>query len=124
MMKKCQPAWLTRYTRFSLSGLNSTAKYEDVIMTDASHDTGVLYTLVERFNTQRLPRALDLKEKVDAGETLSDLDLQFLEEVFADANQMRPLAERHPEYHDLIARVIHLYKEIMDKALENEKKSS
>ena len=90
-------------------------------MSDASHDAGVLYTLVDRFNSQRLPRALDLKEKVDAGETLSDLDLQFLEEVFADANKMRPLAERHPEYHELIARAIHLYKEILDKAMENQK---
>ena len=90
-------------------------------MSDASHDAGVLYTLVDRFNSQRLPRALDLKEKVDAGETLSDLDLQFLEEVFTDANKMRPLAERHPEYHELIARAIHLYKEILDKAMENQK---
>jgi hypothetical protein len=90
-------------------------------MTDTSHDAGVIQTLVERLSNQRLPRALDLKAKVDAGGTLSDFDLQFLEEVFADAQHIRPLVERHPEYQELAARVIHLYKEILDKAMENEK---
>lgn len=93
-------------------------------MNDASHDAGVIYTLIERFNTQRLPRALSLKEKVDAGETLSDLDLQFLEEVFSDAHKAHALAERNPTCQEVYARAVHLYKEIMDKALENQKKSS
>lgn len=92
-------------------------------MIDASKDAGVLYTLVDRFNNQRLPRALDLKEKVDAGETLSDLDVQFLEEVFADAGKIQSLAGKHPEYEKIYTGAIHLYKEIMDKALENEKKA-
>lgn len=90
-------------------------------MTDTSRDTGIIQTLVERLNNQRLPRALDLKARVDAGGTLSNPDLQFLEEVFADTQNIRPLAERHPEYQELIAQVIHLYKEILDKAMENEK---
>lgn len=92
-------------------------------MSDASHDAGVLYTLVDRFNNQRLPRALDLKKKVDGGETLTDLDIQFLEEVFADANKIQSLAGKHPEYEKIYTGAIHLYKQIMDKALENEKKA-
>jgi hypothetical protein len=90
-------------------------------MTDTSQDAGVIQTLVERLSNQRLPRALDLKAKVEAGETLSNFDLQFLEEVFADAKHIGPLVERHPEYQELAARMVHLYKEIMDKAMENEK---
>jgi hypothetical protein len=31
--------------------------------------------------------------------------------------------KRHPEYEKLAASVLHLYKEIMDKAIENEKKT-
>jgi len=92
-------------------------------MTDTSHDPGVIHTLVERLNTQRLPRALDLKKKVDAGGTLSDFDLHFLEEVFHDADKIRPLVNRHPEYQQLVARIVNLYKEVLDKATENEKKS-
>jgi hypothetical protein len=93
-------------------------------MSDTSNDAGVLYTLVDRMANQRLPRALDLKKMVDAGEILSDLDLQFLEEVFADANRIKTLAERNPEYQELFARAIHLYKEIIGKALENQKGAS
>jgi len=96
---------------------------KDNNMKDKSHDPGVIHALVERLNTQRLPRALDLKKRVDAGEALGDHDLHFLEGVFRDAETIKPLADRNPEYQELLSRVIHLYKEIMDKAAENEKKT-
>jgi hypothetical protein len=70
-----------------------------------------------------LPRALELKKKVDAGETLGEYDLSFLESVFRDAETIKPLVNRHPEYQQLVSRIIMLYKEIMDKAMENEKKA-
>jgi hypothetical protein len=92
-------------------------------MKDQSHDQGVIQVLVERLNTQRLPRALDLKKRVDAGEALGDNDLKFLEDVFRDAEAIKPLANRNQEYQQLFANVIHLYKEIMEKAVENEKKA-
>jgi len=92
-------------------------------MTDSSHDPGVMHTLVERLNSQRLPRALDIKKKVDAGETLGEYDLHFLKGVFHDVETIKPLIDRHPEYQQLAAKIIRLYKEIMDKAMENEKKA-
>lgn len=92
-------------------------------MTDTSHDPGVIHALVERLNTQRLPRALDIKKKVDAGETLDEFDLHFLEGVFRDAETLKPLIDRYPEYQQLVANVIRLYKEIVDKAMENESKA-
>ena len=91
-------------------------------MTDKSKDAGVIQVLAERLEKQRLPMALDLKEKVDRGETLNEFDIQFLEQVFKDADKIRPLVDNHPEWQDLAAKLIHLYKEITDKALENEKK--
>lgn len=85
-------------------------------------DAGVLAVIVERMEQQRLPRALDLKAKVDEGGVLDDLDIEFLELVFTDSNELKPLLARHPEYQDLAARMMALYREITTKALENENK--
>lgn len=90
-------------------------------MEKSESDAGVIAVLMERFEQQRLPRALSLKEKVDKGETLDDFDLAFLEEVFEDSNKIKPLLDRHPEYQELATRVISLYKEITAKGLENQK---
>jgi hypothetical protein len=96
---------------------------EEEGMSESSEDSGLITVLLERLEAQRLPRALALKDKVDRGECLNDFDLGFLNEVFADANNIRPLVARHPEYQELVARMMHLYKQIMDKALENERAS-
>ena len=92
-------------------------------MTDTSKDAGVIQALMERFSNQRLPRTLDIKEKVDAGEPLSEYDLKFLDEVFHDVQTIQPLLDRHPEHQQMVARAINLYKEILDKATQNENKS-
>ncbi len=90
-------------------------------MSDPKYDDGVIMALVERFNTQRLPKALELKKRIDAGGTLSGLDMHFLQSVLADAQSMKPLIERHPEYQELAGRAAILFREITEKALENEK---
>jgi hypothetical protein len=92
-------------------------------MSESSEDLGVVTVLLQRLETQRLPRALALKDKVDRGELLNSFDLGFLEEVFSETNSIRPLLAQHPEYQELAARMMHLYKEITDKGLQNEKES-
>lgn len=92
-------------------------------MSNPIQDAGVIQTLFDRLNSQRLPLALSMKEKVDRGETLSEYDISKLDEVFADAQTIQPLIDRHPEYQELVGRVLHLYKDILDKAMENEKKA-
>ena len=92
-------------------------------MSESSQDLGLITVLLERLETQRLPRALALKARVDRGERLYDTDIAFLEEVFADAGKVKPFLDRYPEYQDLAARIVSLYKEITAKALENEKAS-
>jgi hypothetical protein len=79
-----------------------------------------MVALLERMRTQRLPRALDIKSKVDAGEKLDDYDLVFLQEVAADTEYMKQLWDRHPELQEIGGRMIHLYHEISEKALANE----
>jgi len=90
-------------------------------MSQEADDLGVATVVLERLEKERLPRALDLKAKVDAGQLLDDLDIGFLERVFADTEDAKPFLARHPEYQELAARMARLYEEITAKALENEK---
>ena len=89
-------------------------------MADPSDDTGIIVALAKRLETQRLPRALALKDKVDQGETLNDLDIAFLEEVNNDMNRVRPLLDRNPDWQTIVEKMLQLYNEITAKALENE----
>lgn len=93
-------------------------------MTDSSKDTGVILALVKRFETQRLPRARAIKEKVDQGDVLDEADIEFLNQVFEDAQHITPLLEKHPEWQAVVSGAVDLYKEIMDKATENEQRAS
>ena len=93
-------------------------------MSEPSADIGVITAVLERMENQRLPRAVDLKEKVDNGERLGEFDIQFLEQVFTDAHDLKPLYDRHPEIEPLAARMIHLYHEITTRALANEQDGS
>lgn len=92
-------------------------------MAESSEDTGVILALMKRFNEQRLPRVLELKKRVEQGECLTEPDIAFLEEIFRDANHVIPLIDRHPELQPIATRAVSLYKEITEKALENEQGS-
>jgi len=92
-------------------------------MKASSKDTGVILALMKRFNELRLPQTLALKARVDQGERLGERDIEFLEKIFSDANHVMPLIDKHPELQAIAARAVSLYKEITEKALENEKQS-
>jgi len=92
-------------------------------MTEPSKEDGIILTLIERFEKQRLPRLKELKHKTDNGEILSDGDIKFLGTIMHDAQQSKHLMDRHPEWQRFCAYVVHLYETITEKALENEKGS-
>ena len=90
-------------------------------MSSNQQDAGVLAVLIDRLESQRLPRALELKARVDRGERLGEFDLAFLQEVFDDSAQLKTLISRHPEAQELAGKMIGLYSEITAKGLANEK---
>jgi hypothetical protein len=81
---------------------------------------GVTVAILEEFRTQRLPRALLIKEKVLKGEQIDRLDLEFLDEVIHHIEQFKPRIDLHPEYQVLFSEIVDLYHSITQKALENE----
>lgn len=89
-------------------------------MNEDHKEDGVILALIERFERQRLPRILELKEKVERAERLDEAEMAFLEEIIADAMHNKPLIDKHPEWQKFCAEVVHLYEEITEKALENE----
>jgi hypothetical protein len=87
-------------------------------------EQALIVTTLDRLRTQRLPRALDIKKKVDAGGTLDQFDIAFLNEIFEDSSFRRAAVDTHPEFQEIVARMTHLYREITDKALANEQASA
>ena len=92
-------------------------------MTDPSEIEGILLALIERLEKIRLPRALEIKERVDRGEVLNELDLEFLEHLISDAREFQHYIDDRPDLKDLYARGASLYCEIVQEALDNQKKS-
>jgi hypothetical protein len=85
-------------------------------------EAGTIQVILQRLNDFRLPKALDLKKKVDRGEKLDSYDIEFLETVLADATTAQSLAAKHPEFQSLVGKLMGLYSEITTKGLENEQK--
>mgnify|MGYP001787496640 CR=1 FL=1 len=92
-------------------------------MAGSSSDDGVIAVLLDRFEKQRLPRILRLKDRIFGGEAMSDSDIEFLGQVLEDANHIKPLADSHPEFHKLVVQAVSLYHEITEQALKNEQNS-
>jgi hypothetical protein len=90
-------------------------------MTDTTNDAGMIQVLLDRFNSQRLPRALELQTKVEGGGRLEQFEVDYLADVLNDIRAIKGLVDRHPEYQPLVVKGMQLYAEITEKALANEK---
>ena len=90
-------------------------------MSEFSNDLGIAVVLLERLATEIIPKAKGIQERLAGGERLDHWDRQLLEELIKDAERIKPLVEQHPEYQELYSQVAHLYKQITDQALLNEK---
>jgi hypothetical protein len=89
-------------------------------MLDDDAKLGISEVLLERLEKDRLPRILKIKERVDEGLALDNTDFAFLELVVTDAQKNQLLIDSLPECREVFARVIHIYRDITAKALDNE----
>ncbi len=73
-------------------------------MTQLSREEGVILTLSESFAKQGLARLLELKEKSDTGERLSEVDIAFLDADIQGAQNSKHLIDRHPAWQIFCAK--------------------
>jgi hypothetical protein len=93
-------------------------------MNDTTAAQNLIEVLVQRFETEHLERILALRDSVVAGQTLTDYEQAFLEDVCQEAMDSKYLVDRFPEYQPLYARVVNLYHEITSRALANEQQQT
>ncbi|RKZ93034.1 MAG: hypothetical protein DRQ43_08490 [Gammaproteobacteria bacterium] len=87
-------------------------------------DKAMIEVLLKRMDKQRLPRLIDIREKLEQDQKLDSYDLEFLDEVLNDTRKNEHYVKNaDDDLKTLFMKVVSLYKEIMEKALENEKKS-
>lgn len=84
---------------------------------------GVVIAFLERFEKFRLPRALEIKQRVDQGGTLETFDMDFLARVFEDAQRIKSFVDQRPDLQPLYTRAVDLYHEITETALANEERA-
>lgn len=86
-------------------------------------DLGVIAVVVEEFEKHKLPVLLDLRRKVDNGETLLDVEYDYLSRSIDEISHHLPLTYGRPELQEFCTHVIHLYTEICELAIEVEHKN-
>ena len=88
-----------------------------------SDENATSKVLLDRLNA-RLPRMLELQRRVDAGAKLDEGEFEFLKDLVEDANLSHQYVARHPDLQPLAGRLVSLYGQIVEKALENESKGA
>ena len=90
-------------------------------MAELNREDALMTVMLRHFGSHWLPDTLDIKERVDRGEVLSDWAAEFLDEALRDISHTKPLVDRHPELQPLYARTAVMFLAITHRALENEK---
>lgn len=85
-------------------------------------DAGVSQVVIEQFVEDRLPALLEIKAQVDAGKALTGNELEVMTRIVEESEGFNHFVYEFPEYKVLVAKLIDLYEEISDKALENEQR--
>ena len=83
-------------------------------------EEGISQVVVERFITYRLPFLLQVKEEMDEGRTLTDGELELMTRFVDRSDRLSTFVYQHPQFKELIAKIIDLMHDITDEALRNQ----
>ena len=88
-----------------------------------NEEAGTLTAILQNFNDHNFKRLTDIRDSVNQGNLLTDSELEFLEGMYERAKRASSLVSRHDDYHELFGKVVSIYDEVSEKAMENEKKA-
>lgn len=114
-----------RHFRLGLSGKKADSKeYELPVIhrNEMLDEEGISQVVVERFITYRLPFLLQVKEEMDEGRILTDGELELMSRFLDRSDRLSTFVYQHPQFKELIAKIIDLMHDIMDEALRNQTK--
>ena len=86
-----------------------------------NNEEETLAVMLKNFSDHNFKRLLGIKESVDSGNVLSELELQFLEGMYERAKRARTLVGKHDDYQQLFSKAVDIYTAVVNKAMENEK---
>ncbi len=90
-------------------------------MSDEEHE-GVEQVMLQRFVETTLPVVMEIKANADAGKKLTEGELEIMERLVERAKSFGPITYEFPELQSLIAKIIDLYDQIAEEALDNEQR--
>jgi hypothetical protein len=90
-------------------------------MSDEEHE-GVEQVMLQRFVETTLPVVMEIKANADAGKKLTEGELEIMERLIERAKAFGPITYEFPELQSLIAKIIDLYDQIAEEALDNEQR--
>jgi len=88
-----------------------------------NNEQETLAVMLKNFSDHNFKRLLGIKESVDNGNPLTELEIQYLEGMNERAQRARTLVSKHDDYQQLFSKVVNIYSAVVNKAMENEKKS-
>ena len=89
-------------------------------MNSAVDDLGVIMAFLAQLEIETIPWALAVQAEIAAGEKLSEPDLLFFQERLDEISSLLHVIERHPEFQLVTSKIVKLYHEVIEQALENQ----
>lgn len=89
-------------------------------MDEKTKQQGITTAVLERFQSEGLPRLMAIKDSLDQGGTISERDIDFLNEVLKRLVKDRYGVEQHPEWQSFYAQLVGFCSEIIARGVENE----
>ncbi|WP_421870326.1 hypothetical protein [Motiliproteus sp.] len=93
----------------------------DISKTVSARQQATISALIQRFNHERLPRIQAMQRRVHQGERLGEMEILYMERVIRDLRRNQAKALGNPRFEALLSKVVALYVEVTDAALENER---